>query len=189
MSLVAAPETKLAPARLELIAGDGSFSGYASLFDRVDLAKDRVRRGAFRDSLVRRGISGIRMLWQHDAAEPIGVWLAMAEDERGLAVRGRLATDVARAREARALLKDGALDGLSIGFRTEKAHTDPKTGIRDLLAVDLWEVSLVTFPLLPEARVATPGRQAPAASLELASILWRAARRLRAINRTEKDRS
>jgi uncharacterized protein len=189
MTALVAPEVKLAPARLTSVAEDGSFSGYASLFDRVDLAKDRVRRGAFRPSLAQRGAAGIRMLWQHDAAEPIGIWLAMAEDERGLAVRGRLAATVARAQEAKALLRDGALDGLSIGFRTEKARTDPRTGIRDLLAIDLWEVSLVTFPLLPEARVARAAASPQRRAADVAGLLLRAARRLRDTNRNGKDRT
>ena len=94
------------------------------------------------------------MLFQHNPAEPIGVWEQLKEDARGLYARGRLMLDVARAREVLALMRAGALDGLSIGFRAVSGRRDAKTGIRRLEKVDLWEISIVTFPLLPEARVA-----------------------------------
>ncbi len=132
---------------------DGILEGYASLFGVPDLGRDVVERGAFRASLARRGAAGVRLLWQHDPAQPLGRWLAIVEDERGLFVRGRLNLAVSRAREILALLRDGAIDGLSIGFRTDKADADPRTGLRRLKAIDLWEISLVTFPLLPGARV------------------------------------
>jgi HK97 family phage prohead protease len=93
------------------------------------------------------------MLFQHDPSEPVGVWLELREDHRGLFARGRLIPEVARGRELLSLLRAGAIDGLSIGFRTSKARIDPKTRIRRLLAVDLWEISIVTFPLLAGARV------------------------------------
>lgn len=131
----------------------GVFEGYASLFDVVDLSKDMVLPGAFSASLERRGTQGIRLLWQHDPAEPIGLWLKIAEDRRGLYVRGRLNPGVARAREVLALLREGAVDGLSIGFRSERSRKDPRSGVRRLERIDLWEISLVTFPMLPQARV------------------------------------
>jgi uncharacterized protein len=93
------------------------------------------------------------MLWQHDPAQPIGRWLAIREDARGLLVRGRLNLAVERAREIHALLKEGAVDGLSIGFRVERARRERATGLRRLERLDLWEISLVTFPMLPGARV------------------------------------
>ena len=132
---------------------DGTFGGYASLFGEVDLAKDVVERGAFSRALSRRGPSGVRMLFQHDPAEPIGVWLDLAEDERGLLVRGQLTSGVGRAREVRELMRAGALDGLSIGFRTVKARKDARAGVRRIIEADLWEISVVTFPMLPGARV------------------------------------
>ncbi len=113
-----------------------------------------VMPGAFADSLARRGAAGIRLLWQHDPEQPVGVWTAIAEDGRGLRVRGQLNLRVARARELLALMRQGAVDGLSIGYRTVTARTEPRTGIRRLTRLDLWEVSLVTFPMLPQARVA-----------------------------------
>jgi HK97 family phage prohead protease len=93
------------------------------------------------------------MLFQHDPSEPIGVWLELTEDFRGLYARGRLIPEVVRARELHALLKAGTADGLSIGFRTVNGRLDPKTRVRKLYAIDLWEISIVTFPLLPGARV------------------------------------
>lgn len=158
MSQAMARETKRAPAQHLDIAEDGTFIGYASLFDRVDLGRDLVRPGAFAESLRKRGAAGVRMLWQHDAAEPIGAWQSLVEDERGLKVRGRLNKDVARAREVLALMREGAIDGLSIGFRAGKARVDPKSGIRNLISIDLWEISVVTFPMLPEARISAVKR-------------------------------
>lgn len=126
-------------------------SGYASLFDKVDQGGDRVARGAYRASLAKGG--GVKMLWQHDPAQPIGIWDEIREDERGLWVAGRLLPQVARAKEAAALIEAGALDGLSIGYRVKRAERD-REGRRILYEVDLWEVSLVTFPMLSQARVA-----------------------------------
>jgi HK97 family phage prohead protease len=112
-----------------------------------------VMPGAFAASLRTRGLRRIPMLFQHDPAEPVGIWLELREDMRGLFARGRLIPDVKRARELLALLRAGALDGLSIGFRTVKGRIDPRTRVRKLEAVDLWEISIVTFPLLAGARV------------------------------------
>lgn len=148
-------ESKFVDLALDEVATDGTFSGYASLFDRVDLGKDVVERGAFARSLRTRGAAGIRMLFQHDPNQPIGNWTELREDQRGLFVRGRLAKDVARAREVHSLLRGGALDGLSIGFRAVKARKEQATGIRHILEADLWEISIVTFPMLPEARIDT----------------------------------
>jgi HK97 family phage prohead protease len=136
-------------------ASEGQFEGYASLFNMADLGKDMVMRGAFQDSLRRRGARGIRMLWQHDPGMVLGRWLSITEDEKGLAVRGLLNLGVEKAREALALLREGSLDGLSIGFRTEKAFVEPRSGLRRLQKLDLWEISLVTFPMLPGARVSS----------------------------------
>lgn len=132
---------------------DGTIEGYASLFGEIDQARDMVMPGAFRTTLRTRGIHRIPMLFQHDPAEPIGIWLELREDLRGLYARGRLIPEVTRARELLSLLRAGAIDGLSIGFKTVTARLDPKTRIRKLDQIDLWEISLVTFPLLPGARV------------------------------------
>jgi HK97 family phage prohead protease len=138
---------------LKALNRDGSFSGYASVFGEVDLGRDSVERGAFRKSLTERGPEGVRMLFQHDPSEPIGAWKTIREDGRGLYVEGQLSDGVARAREVHQLLKNAALDGLSIGFRTVRAKTDAKSGVRRILEADLWEISVVTFPMLPSARV------------------------------------
>jgi HK97 family phage prohead protease len=146
-------ERKFARATLSAVEADGTFAGYASLFGLTDLGRDMVMPGAFRASLAKRGPSGVKMLFQHDPNTPIGVWLDIREDGEGLFVKGRLTTDVGRAREVLSLMRAGALDGLSIGFRTVRGKTDAKTGVRQLHEVDLWEISVVTFPMLPEARV------------------------------------
>ena len=138
---------------LKSIADDGAFEGYASLFNREDLGRDIILPGAFRDSLARKGVAGIRLLFQHNPAEPIGAWDDLQEDTKGLRARGRLTLDVARAREVHALMRAGAIDGLSIGFRAVKAHRDRATGIRRIAQLDLWEISIVTFPMLPDARI------------------------------------
>ena len=135
------------------IDADGTVEGYASLFGEIDQARDMVMRGAFATTLAARGINRIPMLFQHDPAEPVGVWLELREDHRGLYARGRLIPEVTRGRELLSLLRAGAIDGLSIGFRTVKGNIDPRTRVRRLLAVDLWEISIVTFPLLAGARV------------------------------------
>lgn len=134
---------------------DGHFTGYASLFGVPDLGRDVVAPGAFAASLAARGVAGVRMLWQHDPAEPVGRWLALREDGRGLRVAGQLNLAVQRARELDALLGAGGLDGLSIGFRTVRAQPQ-RSGLRRLEAIDLWEISLVTFPLQAGARIAAP---------------------------------
>ena len=135
------------------LSPDGTIEGYASLFGAIDQARDMVMPGAFAATLQQRGLRKIPMLFQHDPAEPVGVWLELHEDWRGLFARGRLIPDVQRAREVLALLRGGAIDGLSIGYRTVRGRIDPKTRVRKLFQVDLWEISIVTFPLLQGARV------------------------------------
>lgn len=125
--------------------------GYASLWGVADLNGDVVQRGAFRDSLARSGAAGVRMLHGHDGGAVVGVWDEVAEDERGLRVRGRIEPWSAVSRMAEALARAGALDGLSIGYRTARARRDGR--LRVLSGVELWEVSLVTFPMLREAKV------------------------------------
>ncbi len=157
-------------------AADGSFSGYASLFGVRDTGGDIVLPGAFRASLAARGVRGIRMLFQHDPSEPIGVWDDIREDGQGLFVRGRLLSGVGRAREVHCLLRSGGLDGLSIGFRVIKRWRGPEPGTRRLAQVDLWEISIVTFPMLGGARVNALKRRSPAPAFMPA--LEAAARRL-----------
>lgn len=151
----AVPEVKFISLDFKQAEADGTFEGYASLFNREDLGRDVVMPGAFRESLASRGPRGVKLLFQHDANQPIGVWTALEEDSRGLYAQGRLMREVGKAREVMALMRAGALDGLSIGFRTVKARRDKASGVRRLDKIDLWEISIVTFPLLPEARIAT----------------------------------
>ena len=134
---------------------DGSvISGYASLFGAVDQGNDVVEAGAYGASL--KALSGkgakVKMLWQHDPAQPIGIWDEVREDAKGLWVKGRVLDTVEKGREAMALIKAGAIDGLSIGYRTRKARKNDR-GQRLLTELELWEVSLVTFPMLPTARI------------------------------------
>jgi uncharacterized protein len=136
-------------------SGTGVFQGYASLFGRRDQQGDVVMAGAFAQSLKSKGPEHIRMLFQHNPAEPVGTWVDVVERPRGLWVRGRLNLKVQRGRELLALLESGGLDGLSIGFKTVRARSDRATGTRQLLHIDLWEISLVTFPMLDGARVST----------------------------------
>ena len=130
--------------------------GYASLFDMEDHGRDVVRAGAFAHALKDRTPGQVRMLFQHEAAEPIGVWDEITETGRGLYVRGRILSTAPRARAAYSLVREGAVDGLSIGFRTVRSAPRPGGG-RDLLQVDLWEVSIVTFPMLAQARLQIMG--------------------------------
>ena len=135
---------------------DGTrISGYASLFGAADQGGDIVEAGAYAASLRDLTASGrrVKMLWQHDPAQPIGIWDEVREDGKGLWVTGRLLENVERGREAAALIEAGAIDGLSIGYRTRKSTKNTK-GQRLLTELELWEVSLVTFPMLPSARVA-----------------------------------
>ena len=186
-----AREIKAMPASLAGVGDDGLFEGYACLFGKEDLGRDIVRKGAFAASLARHrqgrgqgpapgtgpgtvlgigpgiGKSSIKMLYQHDPAEPIGQWLEIREDTKGLYVRGKLALEIARAREVFAMMKSGILDGLSIGFRTIRGQTDPKSGLRQLMEVDLWEISVVTFPMQPGARIASVKTGFPTQSAQL----------------------
>jgi HK97 family phage prohead protease len=137
---------------LKSLNKQGKFAGYASVFDVVDSQKDIIIRGAFAETLKGR-VHNIKMLWQHQQDEPIGIFEKMVEDARGLYVEGKLLLDVARAKEAYALLKEGAISGLSIGYSPVKSSIHEKTGVRMLSQVDLWEVSLVTFPANAAAKI------------------------------------
>ena len=124
------------------------FAGYAAIFDRPDRGGDVVRPGAFAGAL-KRGPRAVPLLWQHEAGRPIGRIEYLREDRRGLRVIARLSESGA-GREAAALLKEGAVSGLSFGYRVREASgANP----RELTDLDLVEVSLVTFPMQPKARV------------------------------------
>lgn len=133
----------------------GEFEGYASVFDNADLGNDVVKGGAFRKSLRKRGIRGIKLLYQHKTDMPIGVFDSIKEDAEGLYVKGRLALKSTAGRDAYELLKMGALDGMSIGFTVspDNVSWDKRSKKRIIEEVDLMEVSLVTFPMNPLAKV------------------------------------
>jgi HK97 family phage prohead protease len=145
------------PLDSKAVSDSGVIEGYASVFGNVDSYGEIVEPGAFVDSLVKSKREGrkIKLLWQHDPHQPIGVWDDLAEDSKGLWVKGRLFKDtVAKAAEAYNLLKEGALDGLSIGYRTLKAEPKAgKPGVLSLLKLDLLENSVVTFAANERARV------------------------------------
>ena len=131
---------------------NGSFAGYASVFDVVDNQRDVMLRGAFASTL-KGGPGAIKMLWQHQQDEPIGIFERVFEDKVGLYVEGRLLLDVQRAKEAHALMKAGALSGMSIGYSPVRYKIDADTGVRMLAEVELFEISLVTFPANRSATV------------------------------------
>ena len=148
-------ERKMRPYHLAIKSVDeaGRFTGYASVFGVVDHQNDVIVPNAFRGSLFGRERE-IKLLWQHNQAEPIGVFDVVREDARGLYVEGQLLMDVQRAKEAYALLQSGAINGLSIGYSPVRFRTDPVTKVRYLEEVELFEISLVTFPANSRAQVA-----------------------------------
>jgi len=149
------------------ITDDLVIQGYASHFGALDQGGDVVQQGAFAASLATQRT--VKMLWQHDPAQPIGVWEEIKEDNQGLWVKGRLLDGVAKAREAAELIRAGAIDGLSVGYRTRRA-VKSDTGTRTLTELELWEVSLVTFPMLPSARVAAKGDALTTTMRDLAAV-------------------
>lgn len=142
---------------IKAVSDSGTIEGHISIFGNVDSYGEIVEPGAFADSLAKSQKSGrkVKLLWQHDPHQPIGVWDELAEDKKGLWGRGRLLIDQSpKAREAHGLLLEGAIDGLSIGYRTLKA--EPKAGregIISLTKLDLLEGSIVTFAANEKARV------------------------------------
>ena len=133
----------------------GVFTGYGSIFGNKDLGNDIVVEGAFAKSIGKKGAKAVKLLYQHRQDEPIGVFDEIIEDRRGLKVKGRLAMGTQRGREVYELMKMGALDGLSIGYRVDPKGVDydEKGKRRYLKSVDLMEISAVTFPMNPRARV------------------------------------
>jgi len=141
--------------QIKAAGDDGSIEGYGSVFGVLDNWDDVIEQGAFAATLSAHKSAGTMpaMLWQHDADHPIGIWTEMAEDAKGLRVKGQLALDTIKGKEAHALLKMGAINGLSIGFISKQWSYDVESDVRTLTEVDLWEVSLVTFPANEKARV------------------------------------
>jgi hypothetical protein len=148
---------------------DRTVEGWASTFGNKDAGDDIILPGAFKDSLA---VRKPKMLWQHDTGELIGVWDAATETDKGLYVKGRFA-DTPRGNEAYTLAKMGALDSMSIGYSTKEATYDYDTGTRTLKQLDLWEVSLVTFPMNDQATITAV--KAAAADIDAAYDLHQAA--------------
>lgn len=148
-------ETRAFALQIKAAGDDGTVEGYGSVFGVTDNWNDIIAAGAFAQSLADHKAAGTMpaMLWQHDCDEPIGIWTDMVEDAKGLRIKGRLALDTTRGKEAFALLKMGALNGLSVGFISKQWSYDTETDIRTLTEIDLWEVSIVTFPANEKARV------------------------------------
>jgi len=134
---------------------EGTFEGYGSVFNNTDLGNDVIKNGAFMKSLKKRGYKSVKLLYQHKSDMPIGVFDSIKEDQHGLYVKGRLALKTQAGRDAYELLKMGALDGLSIGFRAnpDQVSYDKRSRKRIIKEVDLMEISLVTFPMNPKATV------------------------------------
>lgn len=146
------------PFEVKAVEDDGTFEGFGSVFGNVDSYKEIVAPGAFAESLAGWKAAGKLppVLWQHKSGEPIGPYLSMEEQSVGLYVKGQLLiNDVQRAKEARALMKAKAVNGLSIGFVTREDSFDRVTGVRTLKKIDLWEVSVVTFPANPAAQISS----------------------------------
>lgn len=146
-------ETKDFDFEIKALSDEGVIEGYASTFGNVDHGGDKVAAGAFAESLTKTRENGrvVKMLWHHDPMQPIGVWDELREDAAGLFGKGRLVMGVERAREVHALMKSGAIGGLSIGYRTVKSR--PDGNVRLLEKLDLHEVSPVTFPMNEAAKL------------------------------------
>ena len=134
---------------------DGSFEGYASVFNNKDLGNDVIKQGSFSNTIKSKKPKQIKLLYQHKTDEPIGVIDSLAEDTRGLKIKGRLAMGTQKGREVFELMKMGALDSMSIGYRLSQddyKYSD-KLKKRTISNLDLMEVSMVTFPMNPKAKV------------------------------------
>lgn len=159
---------------LKSLSDEGVFAGYASVFNVVDSQHDMMLPGAFASTLYGRKRE-IKLLWQHDMREPIGVIEEVREDVNGLYVKGRLLMEIGRAREAYSLLKKGVVSGLSIGYSPLRYRLDADSGVRLLQSVDLWEISLVTFPANQAARVTVVKQAMPREQDASEHKLWQQA--------------
>jgi len=139
--------------QIKSLDGEGAFEGYASTFGNRDLGGDIVEPGAFSKSLKERGAKGVKMLLDHDPRQRIGAWQDIREDSTGLFVKGQLFMEKQIGRETHVDLKGGALDKMSIGYRTRQSSDDGRRRARLLKDVDLLEISLVTFAMNESASV------------------------------------
>jgi HK97 family phage prohead protease len=148
-------ETRAYALQIKATGDDGTIEGYGSVFNVLDTYSDIISPGAFAATIAAHKAAGTMpaMLWQHECDEPIGVWTEMSEDSKGLRIKGKLCLETSSGKDAYALLKMGALNGLSIGFVSKQWLYDQETDLRTLTEIDLWEVSLVTFPANEKARL------------------------------------
>lgn len=146
-------ETKNFGFEIKELTDEGVIEGYAAVFNNVDHGGDKILPGAFSEGLTKAAGTGrrVKMLWNHDPHQPIGVWETLTEDGNGLLGKGRLVMEVPKARETHALMKAGVVDSLSIGYRMVDGKKDG--GVRLLTKLDLYEVSPVTFPMNEQARL------------------------------------
>lgn len=140
---------------IKAMGEEGTFAGYGSVFGNKDSGGDIVQPGAFAKSLAehRQRGSKVRMFWGHDQNQPIGKWTDISEDGKGLYVEGKLNMNVQRGREAYAHLKEGDIDGLSIGYGVIEAEPDEKRGALLLKQLKLYEVSVVSMAMNERARI------------------------------------
>jgi HK97 family phage prohead protease len=143
------------------VTDQGVFEGYGSTFNNVDQGWDVMMPGAFKSSLEKRPASRVKMLLQHDAYQPCGVWSELKEDSQGLYCKGQFLMSTTVGRETYEMVKAGALDGLSIGFRTLADEYDRVNGTRKIKSVDLREISVVTFPMNEEAQISSVKHELP----------------------------
>ena len=129
------------PLEVESLSDNGIFYGYAGIFNTIDNQQDVIIKGAFTENINK----DIKILWQHNPLYPIGKILNMIEDEKGLFIKGKLITSIKKGFEAYMLVKEGIINGLSIGYKPIVYHISNR-GIRKLKKISLWEISLVTFP-------------------------------------------
>lgn len=155
MKKLAKASTKDFSFSLKAVGEEGVFEGYGAVFGNIDFGNDTIEAGAFAQTIKDIAASGRKLpiLWQHNTYAPIGVFEELKEDDNGLYVKGRLFTSVQAGREAYELLKGGAISGLSIGYGVVKSERDETTGIRTLKQLELFEISVVTFPMNDAARI------------------------------------
>lgn len=149
------------------------FEGYACIFNQQDLGNDVILPSAFEQSLIEKMPQNISMLWQHDPNQPIGRWQEMHVDEKGLYVVGRLSVETRQARDVAIMIEDKVIDGLSIGFKTRRAVQKAQKSTRYIHDIDLWEISVVTFPMQLNARIkpSSPKRPMPGLNDRIAAAI------------------
>lgn len=160
---------------IKKLTEEGQFEGYGSVYGVTDTYGEVVVEGAFDESLSKFDRAPPLMLWQHMSSEPIGIWLEMKSDKKGLYVKGQLLAGVRRADEALILLRAGAIKGLSIGYRLLDWEVPDKGPVR-LLKIDLWEVSLVSFPANRKALISRVKNEEGAKNWERLENLMKAYR-------------